>query len=98
MGGKERLRSQLLFVGHIFQHRAGNAHTVKRGGSASDLIQNQKTILCGAADDLRHLAHLHHERRLSRSQIVRRADAGENAVRDADIGGSCRDKAANLRH
>ena len=50
------------------------------------------------AEDIRDLAHLEHEGRLTRREIVRRADAREHAVNDADDGAFCRNKGAYLRH
>jgi hypothetical protein len=49
-------------------------------------------------EDLRGLLHLDHERRVARGEIVRRADAREDAVDDADVRPRGGHEAANLRH
>ena len=41
MGGKKCLRAQLLLVGNVLQHRAGDAHAVEGGGTAPDFVQHQ---------------------------------------------------------
>ena len=46
----------------------------------------------------RRLGHLDHERALTAGQFVAGADAGENAVGQADRGFACRHKAADLGH
>ena len=98
MGGKERLCAKSLFVCGIFQHGARNAHAVVGRGSAANLVQDQQAFVRRVFDDFRHLGHLHHKGGLPGSEVVRRADARENAVYNADFRIGGRDKAADLRH
>ena len=96
MGGEQRLGLQL--PGAVLQHRPGNGHSVECRRTPADLIQNEQAVLRGAAKQLRHLGHLHHEGRLSRRQVVAGADAGENAVHHADVRPLGGDKAPHLGH
>ena len=98
MGGKQGLGAQQLLVGTVFQHRPGDGHTVERGRTPPDFVQNQQRVLCGVVQDVRHLRHLHHKGGLSGAQVVRRADAGEDTVHHADVGKLRRDKAPHLCH
>ena len=50
-----------------------------------------------AVQDVRGLLHLHHERRLAARDVVRGADAGEDAVDDAQLGLARRHERAGLR-
>lgn len=45
-----------------------------------------------------HLVHFYHERRLPGGQIVGCADAGKELIDNADAGGRGRDEASHLRH
>ena len=57
-----------------------------------------KAALGGVVDDVRCFVHLDHEGGLAAREIVVRADAGENAIDQADLRALRRDKAADLRH
>ena len=96
VGCEQRLAAN--FPGDVFHHGAGNAHAVKGGGSAADLVQNHQTFRGGVLQDLRNLGHLHHKRGLARRQIIGGANPGENGVHHAHFAGFCRHKAADLRH
>ena len=98
MGGKQSPRPQLFLVGGIFQHRPGDAHPVKGRGPPPDLIENEQAPLCGVAQDLRHLVHLHHEGGPPGKEIVRRPHPGEHPVAHADVGAPRGDKAPALGH
>ena len=50
------------------------------------------------AEDIGHLAHLKHEGRLPRREIVRRAYARKHTVDNADHRAFCRNEGACLRH
>ena len=52
----------------------------------------------GVAQDVRHLGHLDHERRLAAGDVVGGADAGEDAVDLADLGLLGGDERAGPRH
>ena len=98
MGGEQRFSPQLFEVGAVLQHRPGNGHAVKGGGAPADLIQDQQAVGGGGLQNLADLRHLHHEGGLAGGQIVRRADAGENAVHHTDAGSPGRDEGADLGH
>ena len=94
VGGEEGLGTGLLRT--VLQHRPGDGHAVKGGGAPSDLVQDQQGVLCGAAEDVGDLRHLHHEGGLSGGEVVAGANPGEDAVHNADAGVGGGDKAAHL--
>ena len=98
MGGKERLGPQLFAVGNIFDHRPCNAHAIVSGGSPPDLIENEQALFGGFLQDIRHLAHFHHEGRLTCGEIIRRTYSCENLVDHRYFCIVCRHKTAYLRH
>ena len=97
MGRKQRLGPEIFRVGHIFQHRARNRHTVKRRGAASDLVENQQAVFGRGAQDRGGLAHLDHKRRFACRQLVRGADSRKNLIDEPDSRRSGRHKAADVR-
>ena len=99
VGGKQRLAAKPLGrVGDVLDHGAGNAHAVKCGRAAADLIQNDQTLCGGILQDLGHLGHLHHEGGLPSRQVIRCTDAGEDGVHNAHMAFFGRDEGADLRH
>ena len=80
VGGEEGPGPQGLAVGAVFQHRLGKALAVKGGGAPADLIQDEKALGGGLPQDLRDLAHLHHEGGAAAGEVVAGADAGEDPV------------------
>ena len=70
---------------------------VEGAGAAADFIDQHQTLRARAAQDMRHLGHLHHESRPSAGQVIRGADAGEDAVHRADARGLGRHEAAGVR-
>ena len=98
MCGEQRLCPELLCVSDMLDNRPGDREAVVGGCPAPDLIENQKRVLRRLAENIRHLAHFHHEGGLAARQIVRGTDPRENAVDNSDIRRSGRDKAPDLRH
>ena len=98
MGGEKGTGPQGLAVGAVFQHRLGQALPVKGGGAPADLIQDEEALGGGLPQDLRDLAHLHHEGGAAAGEVVAGADAGEDPVHQADPGGGGRDEGAHLGH
>ena len=96
--GKERLRADFRGVNQILDHRPGDAQAIERAGASSDLVEDDQRVCRRAAQDVRHLVHLHHERGLAARQVIRRAHAREDAVDNADLRAVRRDKAAHMRH
>ena len=98
MGGEERLRAELLFVGDKFQYGTGDAHAVEGGGAAPDFVENEETVRRGVFEDVGDFVHLDHKGGLSRREVIGSAHAGENAVHHADFGAADRYEAPALRH
>ena len=63
---------------------------------AADLVEDHQALGRGVVEDVGRLGHLDHERALAAAQVVGRADAGEQAVDDADPGTLGRDEAAQM--
>ena len=81
----------------IFDHRPGNRKSVKGRSAAADFIENNQASLRRIAENVGDLRHLHHEGRLPGREVIRGADARENAVGDTDLRLGCRDKGTCLR-
>ena len=60
--------------------RPGQAQAVEGARAAANFIQDNQAARGGVVQDVRRLAHLHHEGGLPARQIVAGADARENAV------------------
>ena len=96
--GEHRLRAELFRVGAVLEHRAGDGHAVVGRGAAADLVEDQQALVRRLLQDGGGLLHLDHEGALAGGEIVRRADAREHAVDDADHRALRRDERAHLRH
>ena len=81
----------------VLDRRPGNGEAVERGRAAADLVENDQRARPRLVEDRRRFDHLHHEGRATARQIVRRADAAEQAVHDADPASARRHVAAGLR-
>src|SRR5579871_3231860 len=94
MGGEERLRASALV--DELDHRPGKGEAIVRGGASADFVEDDKAARRGRVEDDGCFGHFDHEGRSTASQIVRRSDAGENAI---DQGKRCsvgRDEGAHL--
>ena len=60
------------------------AQAVERARAAADFVEDHQAARRGVVQNVRGLAHLHHERGLPARQIVAGADAGEDAVHQID--------------
>ena len=99
VGGKQSLAAKALGgVCNVLHYGAGNAHTVKGGSAAADLVQHHKAFGGGIFQDLRYLGHLHHKGGLTGRQVVRRTDASENGIHHTHMAAGSRYKGADLRH
>ena len=96
MGGEQRFAADV--VADVFYHGAGDAHAVKRRGTAADLVQDDQAAAGGVLQNLRHFGHLDHEGGLPGGEVVRSADAGEDRIHNADMALRRGHKAADLRH
>ena len=99
VGGEQGLAAQSFGrVCDMLHHGAGNAHAVKGGGAAADLVQHHKALSGGVFQNFGHLGHLHHKGRLACGKIVRCTDAGENGIHHAHMTAGSRHKGADLCH
>ena len=96
VGGKQRLGADILC--NVLDDGPRNAHAVIGRGAAAHLVKDKQAARGGTAQDLGHLVHLDHEGRLPLRQVIRSADAGEDAVDNADGGAAGRHKGSDLRH
>ena len=85
MGREERARPALA-GGQPLGHGLGDRQPVPGAGAAPDLVQQHQRALARAVQQAGRLEHLDQEGRAPRGQVVLRADAGEDAVHDADPG------------
>ena len=87
----------LIVPGKPLGHRARQCEAVVGRGAAPDFVEQDERAIGGVMQDLRGLAHLHHERALAGRQIVARADTREDAIQRADARGLGRHEAADMR-
>ena len=88
------------FVGlvQIFEAGPGDGKSVVGRRAAADLVEDDQRAFRRLIEDRRGFDHLDHEGRASARQIVRRADAAEQAVHRADMRAFRRNVATHLRH
>jgi hypothetical protein len=65
--------------------RPGQRQPVEGAGAAADLVHQHQAALGGVVQDVRGLGHLDHEGGAAAGEVVRRADAREDAVERAQI-------------
>ena len=82
----------------VFDDGPGDGQPVKRRGAASHFIEQHKTRWRGVMQDGSDFAHLDEKRRAAARQIVARADARKNAVRNRQLGLPRWNERAHLRH
>ena len=76
----------------------GDAQAVVGAGAAPDLVEDNEALRGGVMDDVGRFVHLHQEGGLAAGEVVARADAGEDAVHEAELGCGGGQGAADLRH
>ena len=77
-------RSGADLVVQVLDDAPGEAQPIERAGAAANLVQDDQAARRSIVQDVRRLAHLDHESGLSTRQIVAGADAGKNAIHQAD--------------
>ncbi len=82
----------------VFDDRPGDGDAVVGAGAAADLVEDEQAAVGGMVEDVGGLEHLDHEGGLPGVDLVLGADAGEDAVDNADAGRSGGDIAADLGH
>ena len=98
MGSEQGLRADFLFVQQVFHHGPRNGKAVEGAGAPADLVQDHQRTIGSAAENARRLAHFHHKGALTGRQVVAGADAGKDAVAQADVRLPGGHKAADVRH
>ena len=76
----------------------GDGEAVIGGRAAADLVEDDQRVVGGVVEDVGGLAHLDHEGGLAAREVVAGADAGEDAIDEADARLAGGDAAADLRH
>ncbi len=87
-----------MFSGYVFDHGPGQRETVVGRGAASDFIENDEAARGSRVEDHRGFGHLDHERRAAAREIVRSADAREDAVDQRQENGIRGHPRTHLRH
>ena len=82
MRGEKRFGADLVV--QMFDDGPCQAQAVECARAAADFIQDDQAARGGVVEDVRRLAHFHHERRLAAGEVVAGADAGEDAVDQID--------------
>lgn len=91
VGGEEGLRPHGIV--EMLHDRPGQTEPIEGAGASPDFIQHDEAPRRGIVEDVRGLAHLHHEGRLPAGQIVARSDAGKDPIHQIDargLGGNIR--------
>ena len=94
VGGEQRQRARLLQ--QVAGDREGEREPVEGRGTAADLVHQHQAALGGAVQDGGGLGHLDHEGGAPGGEVVRGADAGEDRVERAELGGVRRHEAADV--
>ena len=94
MGGEQS--SATVALVQVLDGRPGDRQAVEGRGAAAYFIEDDEGVLAGLIEDRRGLDHLDHEGRVPAGKIVGRADAREQPVDHADMGGARRHEAAHL--
>ena len=92
---KQRLCAHLVV--QVLDDAPRQAQPVERARAPANLIQDDQAAGRRVVQDVRRLAHLHHEGGLSARQIVACSDAREDAVHQVDPRLRRRDERASLR-
>ena len=94
VGGEEGAAAD--FVVEVFGDAPGDGEAVECGCAASDFIEDDEAAVRGVIEDVRRFVHFHHEGRLTSREVVVGADAGEDAVGEAESHGFGGDETAGL--
>ena len=94
MGGEEGAAG--CDVVEVLGHAPGDGEPVEGRGAAADFVEDDETAVGRVVEDGGGLVHLDHEGGLSAREVVARADTGENAVDQSDLGFSRGNEAAGL--
>ena len=92
---EEGLRTDLVV--EVLDDAPREREAVEGARAAPNLIEDDEAAGGGVVEDVRRLAHLHHERALPPREVVARADAGKDAVHEIHARGRGGEEAAGVR-
>lgn len=96
MRREERAGAAFGVAVEVLDHGPGDGQAVVGRGAAADLVQDDQGAIGGVVEDVGGLVHLDHEGRVAAGEVVAGADAGEDAVHEADAAGFGGGPAADL--
>ena len=96
--GEEGLGCPFRRVVEVFRDRPCDAQAVEGARAPADLVEEDEALGRRVVENVRRLVHLYEKGALAPGQIVRGAHPREDAVHDADPGGSRGDEGADLGH
>jgi len=82
--GEEGARAFVRVAVEVLDYRPRNREAVVGGGAAADLVEDDEGAVGGVVEDVGGLVHLDHEGGVATGEVVAGADAGEDAVHEAD--------------
>ncbi len=83
--GEQRLGARARVRRQVFGDGPRDAETVERGRAAADFVEHDEASRRGEVQDRRRLLHLDHERRVPARDVVRGADAREDAIDERQL-------------
>ena len=86
-----------MFV-DILHNGPRNGNAVVRTRATSEFIKKHQTAIGHIVENIRSLAHLHHESGIAGRNIIRSSDARKDLVHDADTSTFSRNKTSDLSH
>ena len=96
--GEQRLRPHLRVGREELGDRPGDAEAVEGRRAAADLVEHDQAARGRGVQDVGGLLHLDHERRVAARDVVRCADAREDAIDQRDLRLARRHERSGLRH
>ena len=85
VGGEEGAGSVGIDIGvEVLDHGPGDGEAVVGAGAAADLVEDDEAAGGGVVEDVGGLVHLDHEGGVAACELVAGADAGEDAVDEAE--------------
>ena len=98
VSGEERFGFDGRAVVQVFDDGPCDGEAVVGGGTAANFVKNDEAARGGVIEDVGGFGHFDHEGGLAAGELITGADAGKDAVNNADFGGGGGDEAAHLRH
>ena len=98
VGGEEGAGFALGGVVEVFDDGPGDGDAVEGGGAAADFVKDDEGAGGGVVEDVGGFLHLDHEGGAAAGEVVAGANAGEDAVNEADLHLFGGDGAADVGH